>query len=114
MKTDKFNAIVHELDSHAQETMNKKGPEYTQESADVLNNFKATAKRIGISPLKVWSIFFDKQVQSIMSHVNNPHLDKAESLESRFADVINYCRLGHALFTERESGIIKEVFNNDN
>ena len=114
MTTDQFNALVYELDSCAQETMNKKGPEYTQESSDVLNNFKATAKRIGISPLKVWSIFFDKQVQSIMSHVNNPNLDKAESLESRFADVINYCKLGHALFTERESGIIKEVFNNDN
>ena len=114
MNTIEFNKLVHKLNEYSNNVMSKKGPEYTQESSDVLNNFKSTAKRIGISPLKVWSIFFDKQVQSIMSHVNNPNLDKAESLESRFADVINYCRLGHALFTERESGIIKEVFNNDN
>ena len=39
MKTDKFNALVHELDSYAQETMNKKGPEYTIGNEDVLNNF---------------------------------------------------------------------------
>ena len=47
-----------------------------------------------------------------MSHVNNPNLDKAEGLDSRFADIINYCYLGLALFTERESGEIKEFFGN--
>jgi len=113
MNTIDFNTLVHKLNEHANEVMSKKGPEYTQESDDVLNNFKSTSKRIGISELKVWSIFFDKQVQSIMSHVNNPNLDKAESLESRFADVINYCRLGHALFIERESGKIKEIYNDN-
>ena len=56
----------------------------------------------------------DKQIQSVMAHVNNPNLDKAESINSRFADIINYCYLGNALFNERDSGAIKEVFNNDN
>ena len=103
-----FNELTRDLSAYSQEIIDKKGPEYTQESLDVLHNFKATAERLNISSLKVWSIFFDKQVQSIMSHVNNPALDKAESLDSRFADIINYCYLGYALFVEREI-----VENND-
>ena len=51
MTTENFNALVHELDSYAQETMNKKGPEYTMQDSDVLNNFKATAKKLGVDQL---------------------------------------------------------------
>ena len=102
MNTIEFNKLVHELNDYSNEILSKKGPEYTQQSADVLYNFKSTSKRMGLTSLQVWSIFFDKQVQTIMAHVKNPDLDKAESLESRFADVINYARLGHALFIERE------------
>ena len=112
MDTKEFNKLVETLSNYSQEIMSKKGPEYTQESADVLSNFKATGERVDISPLKVWSIFFDKQIHSVMSHVNNPNLGKAEGLDSRFADIINYCYLGLALFTERESGEIKEFFGN--
>ena len=58
MKTDKFNALVHELDSYAQETMNKKGPEYTIGNEDVLNNFKSTAKKLDVDPLVIWYAYF--------------------------------------------------------
>jgi len=102
MKTDKFNAIVNELDSHAQETMNKKGPEYTTGNEDVLNNFKATANKLGVDPLVVWYAYFDKQVSSVAAHVSNHDLNKAEPMISRFGDIINYAKLGYALFTERD------------
>ena len=103
MKTDKFNEIVHELDTHAQETMNKKGPEYTIQDDDVLNNFKATAKKLGVDPLIVWYAYFDKQVSSVAAHVSNEDLNKAEPMLSRFADIINYAQLGYALFKERDN-----------
>ena len=102
MKTDKFNAIVNELDSYAQETMNKKGPEYTTGNEDVLNNFKATANKLGVDPLVVWYAYFDKQVSSVAAHVSNHDLNKAEPMISRFGDIINYAKLGYALFTERD------------
>jgi len=102
MKTDKFNEIVHELDTHAQETMNAKGPEYTVQDEDVLNNFKATAKKLGVDPLIVWYAYFDKQVSSVAAHVSNHDLNKAEPMISRFGDIINYAKLGYALFTERD------------
>ena len=102
MKTDKFNKIVHELDTHAQETMNKKGPEYTIQDDDVLNNFKSTAKKLGVDPLVVWYAYSDKQVSSVAAHVSNHDLNKAEPMISRFGDIINYAKLGFALFRERD------------
>ena len=51
MKSVEFNDLVHKLDLYAQQTMNKKGPEYTVGDEDVLNNFKSTAKKLGVDPL---------------------------------------------------------------
>ena len=101
MTTDFFNKLVHELDSHAQETMNAKGPEYTLQDTDVLNNFKSTAKKLGVDPLVVWYAYFDKQISSVAAHVSNEDLNKAEPMISRFGDIINYAKLGYALFVEQ-------------
>ena len=102
MTSLEFNALVHELDSHAQQTMNKKGPEYTTGHEDVLNNFKSTAKKLGVDPLVIWYAYFDKQVSSVAAHVSNHDLNKAEPMISRFGDIINYAKLGYALFVERD------------
>ena len=54
--------------------------------------------------MKVWGAYFDKQISSIYAHLNNANLKQAETIESRFADIINYCHLGLALFKERNGG----------
>lgn len=102
MTSIEFNKLANELDTLAKDIMNAKGPEYTQQDKDVLANFKNTAGRLNTSELKIWGAFFDKQISSIYAHLNNANLKKAESIESRFADIINYCHLGLALFKERE------------
>ena len=102
MTTEQFNALVHELDHYAQEAMNKKGPEYTMQDNDVLNNFKSTAKKLNVDPLVVWYAYFDKQISSVAAHVSNHDLNKAEPMISRFGDIINYAKLGFALFRERD------------
>ena len=101
MESLQFNELVRELDSYAKETMNKKGPEYTMRDSDVLNNFKSTAKKLGVDPLVVWYAYFDKQVSSVAAHVSNHDLNEAEPMISRFGDIINYAKLGYALFVER-------------
>ena len=101
MTSIEFNKLANELDTLAKDIMNAKGPEYTQQDKDVLANFKNTAGRLNTSELKIWGAFFDKQISSIYAHLNNANLKKAESIESRFADIINYCHLGLALFKER-------------
>ena len=102
MTSLEFNVLVDELDSHAQQTMNKKGPEYTTGNEDVLNNFKSTAKKLGVDPLVIWYAYFDKQVSSVAAHINNTKLNKAEPMVSRFGDIINYAKLGYALMQERD------------
>ena len=51
--------------------------------------------------MKVCGAYFYKQISSIYAHLNNANLKQAETIESRFADIINYCHLGLALFKER-------------
>ena len=102
MTSIEFNELVNKLDLYAHKTMNKKGPEYTTGNEDVLNNFKSTAKKLGVDPLVVWYAYFDKQVSSVAAHVSNHDLNKAEPMISRFGDIINYAKLGYALFVERD------------
>jgi|TARA_R100000329_G_scaffold101521_1_gene83701 hypothetical protein len=102
MTEKEFDKLRIQLNEYSFEIMRKKRPEYTNKNKDVLHNFKNTAKKLNISPLKVWAIFFDKQLQSIFTHVDNENLEKSEPIKSRFADVINYCYLGYALFEERK------------
>ena len=103
MTQKEFEIIVRELNNYSLEIMSQKRPEYTNENEDVLNNFKTTAQRLNVSELKVWATFFDKQVQSVFAHVKNANLKKSEPIHSRFSYIINYCYLGYALFTERQS-----------
>ena len=101
MTQKEFNTLSKALDYMAKDVMKSKGPEYTKLDKDVLANFKNTAERLNTTPLKVWGAFYDKQLSSIFAHLNDANLKKAESIESRFADIINYCHLGLALFKER-------------
>ncbi len=102
MTQKEFEKIVEELDKLSKNEMLKKRPEYTLSDSDILANFKNTAERLGISELKVFGTFLDKQVSSVFSHISNANLPEAEKIESRFADIINYSYLGLALFRERK------------
>ena len=102
MNKREFNKLNKALTFKASEIMKGKGPEYTDSSEDVLDNFISTGKRLGISPLKVWGVFMDKQCSSVFAHINNCALKESEPIDSRFADIINYCHLGMALFRERK------------
>jgi len=101
MTQAEFNKLSKALDFMCKEIMKSKGPEYTQEDTDMLANFKNTAERLNTTELRVWGTYFDKQISSVYAHLNNANLKKAETIESRFADIINYCHLGLALFKER-------------
>lgn len=97
-----IRVIKNGLYESAAEIRSTKQPEYTMESPDILNNFKQSAKRAGVTPMQVWSIFFDKQLTSIQAHIKNPDLVQAEPLDSRWADLYNYLLLGFALYKESD------------
>ena len=102
MRQEEFKVLIHELNKIAKATMDLKQPEYTSENENVLHNFVTTGERLNISALKVWGIFMEKQISSINAHINNCNINRAETIESRFADVLNYAYLGLALFKERD------------
>lgn len=101
MTQKEFEKIVKQLNDYSFDIMSNKRPEYTNESKDVLENFKSSAERLETTELKIWGTFFEKQIQSIYAHLKNANLKKSEPIHSRFADIINYCYLGYALFIER-------------
>ena len=86
--------------SKAEDIMNAKQPEYTNKNIDVLHNFKSTAESIGITPMEVWAVFFNKHIQAILSHAGDSNMHQAEPIDSRYADALNYLFLGFAMLVD--------------
>jgi hypothetical protein len=80
-----------------------KRPGYTIGSQDVLANFKRAGERADITTEQAWVVLFQKHIDAIISIMAKPDLPRAEAAPGRFADAINYLRLGFALLRERES-----------
>jgi hypothetical protein len=100
MDAKTFGGIKRELLAKADAIARSKRPGYTQGNADVLHNFKASAQRAGVTPMQAWQVQFDKQLLSIATKVKHPKLTQGETMESRFADSINYLLLGYALMQD--------------
>ena len=100
MNQKEFQETRQYILDKAQDIMDAKQPEYTNKSIDVLKNFKSTAKSIGIQPMEVWAVFFNKHIQAILSHSGDPNMHQAEPIDSRYADALNYLFLGFAMLVE--------------
>ena len=100
MNQKEFQETKKYILEKALDIMDAKQPEYTNKSIDVLNNFKSTAKSIGIQPMEVWAVFFNKHIQAILSHSGDPNMHQAEPIDSRYADALNYLFLGFAMLVE--------------
>ncbi len=90
-----FETIAQNLSAKAEEIRWKKGKDYSEED-DRLANFRRLAERLGIHPRMVWAVFFMKQVDAVMTWAKEGSV-ASESIEDRFADIINYCHLGWAI-----------------
>ena len=101
MTQQEFKETKKYLLDKCQEIMEAKQPEYTQKNIDILNNFKCSAKFIGIEPMEVWAVFFNKHIQAILTHAGDPYMPQAEPIESRYADAINYLLLGFSILQDR-------------
>ena len=79
-----------------------KRPSYTIGSEDVLANFKRIAERTGQKPGQILATYMLKHIDSITAALCNPDIPQAEEIEGRFADGINYLKLGYALLREQD------------
>jgi hypothetical protein len=102
MRVNEYDDVACSLLADAHEIETSKRPAYTSGSADVLANFKSIAARTGATPGQVLTVYLLKHIDAITAALCMPDLPQAESVESRFADAVNYLKLGYALVVERE------------
>lgn len=100
MNTERYNELSDKLTRTAFEIECAKRPAYTLGNEDVLHNFKSVAARIGITPMQTWAVYWLKHVDAISAYAKNPKAPQAEALIGRFADNLNYLKLGFALMSE--------------
>ena len=103
MINDEYLGCVDKLLSLAKKIEDEKRPAYTNNSTDVLHNFKSNAVKIGINSRQAWANMWLKHVDAISSWAANPSTPQAEELEGRFADLINYTKLGYAIYCEEHT-----------
>lgn len=100
MKHEIFKEFFQNLVGTETQLMETKGEEYCKGNPDRLHNFKDIASDLGLDPLQVWSVYFKKHVDSILSYVRNGSVKSDEPIESRFYDARNYLALGLALIED--------------
>ena len=103
MTEQRYTEVSTLLIETAKEIENAKRPGYTRGEADVLTNFKDVAQRVGVTPMQAWAVYFLKHVDAITSVAKNPDIPQAEAIEGRFADAVNYLKLGWALLNDTEN-----------
>lgn len=99
MKRDEFLASANKLFDKTYEILSAKGMDYASEE-DALRQFKETAAAVGVDPLQVWSVFFQKHLAAIMRFVRDGRVE-SEGVESRVIDLIAYLALFNGLIKER-------------
>jgi hypothetical protein len=92
-----YDYYAKQLIEKAHQIETAKRPAYTVGSVDVHANFKRTAELAGITPGQVLAVFMTKHYDAILSALARPELPQAEEIEGRFADLINYAKLGYTL-----------------
>lgn len=103
MNTERYTIIARDLWIEAENIESAKRPGYTLGNEDVLRNFKAVAERIGVTPEQAWAVYFLKHIDAITAIMAKPELPVSEAPLGRFADAINYLKLGYALLSERSA-----------
>ena len=106
---DAYESSVMELLDLARSIEESKRPGYTLDSPDVLANFKKAGEMTGCTPMQAWGAYFYKHVAAILSYAKDENIEQAEPLSSRFADAINYLKLGYHMI--KESKLEQEINN---
>ena len=103
MNQTDYDVVADGLLKIARDIEDSKRPGYTQGSVDVLANFKGAGERAGITTEQAWLVHFLKHIDAICSIMAKPDLPVSEAPVGRFADAVNYLRLGWAIFNERQA-----------
>jgi hypothetical protein len=104
-----YDVVADGLMTLAREIETSKRPGYTRGDDDVLANFKRAGQQAGITTEQAWAVLFMKHIDAILSIMTKPHLAVSEAPEGRFADAVNYLRLGFAILREGERATVVDL-----
>ncbi len=93
--------LFDKVTSEMKDLLVNKGREYASDK-DSLANFKAGAEDIGISPLQIAWIFYQKHASAVKSYIRTGKEFSSESIEGRLLDMINYSFLIMCLIKEQK------------
>ena len=99
MTPEEFRKIDDELLQHANRVLNQRSEGYGDVD-NQLANFDAIAHECGVSPEVVWLVLWSKGLRTIRKLMRGQNVP-GENVIDRFADAIDYLRLGKAIFDRR-------------
>lgn len=104
MTLENRQMLAEDLFSKCLKILESKGQAYSG-NEDALANFKINGERLNLSKYQIWSVYFNKHIDSINNAIKyNPNKpeDKSEGLQGRIIDAINYLIILQALLEEDE------------
>lgn len=99
MTSDEREVYFEEILKEAKELRIKKGSDYSGVE-DSNRNFKEAAKRLGITPEQVLSVYLDKHLDAIHTFIKDGVV-KSEPIVGRVQDAINYLLIFLSLVWEK-------------
>jgi len=100
MTLQDFEQLVEDQCDHMLVVLDAKGKDYRGDE-DALANFKAVGFRNGLTPWKVWGVYFGKHIMAIERFVSIGQLE-SEPIEERITDAQNYLMLLLGLVREKK------------
>ena len=100
MTTEEFEKLVDTGRQRRDRIMCAKGQDYTISDPDRLANFKNVAKRLGITPLQAWGVYWLKHVDAVCNFIKTDGRSQSEPITGRLDDISNYNSLLEAINAE--------------
>lgn len=100
MRNEQFCKIIQEEVEICKNLLVAKNHDYAANpDIDAFGNFRDQARRVGLSKEQVWLVHFDKHVIALENWVRKGEL-RAEAVDVRLRDIINYCLIQLAMLKE--------------
>jgi hypothetical protein len=103
MKQIDYDIVADDLIKTAKAIENAKRPAYCigGGEADTFKSFDIAAEPLAIPREKVLAVHLIKHMTAILAALGRPEVPQAEEIKGRFADAINYLKLGYAMLVEK-------------
>jgi hypothetical protein len=100
MTNEERIAIIEAATKRRMDIMDVKGVDYQGEEKEGVNgNFYRNGRVLGVSPVTIWAVYFNKHIDALMTYVRTGRLE-SEGLRGRLDDIRNYVDILEAMLVE--------------